>query len=347
MIASGLETRLVRVLVHLRVGRLRIHPQISHDEVLEQQAERYPGGVIGVTDGPIRSAVFEWLTEQRQEHGEALSRDSLLNYTLLGRRVPLLGPQGIFKPAVCELPLSITTVTGGPYPDSYEERSGVLHYAYRGTDPFHRDNVGLRRAKAERVPLVYFLGVEPGLYVPAYPAFIVGDDPRRFMFTVQVDDISSAFAPGIAGHSIAEDRVEARRAYVTRTIRQRVHQVAFRQRVIRAYQERCALCSLRHQELLDAAHITPDRDPEGEPVVSNGVALCKLHHAAFDGFFFAIRPDYVIEVRPSILAEHDGPMLAVGLQEIHERRIFLPKRSMDRPDPARLERRYADFILAS
>jgi putative restriction endonuclease len=123
--------------------------------------------------------------------------------------------------------------------------------------------------------------------------------------------------------------------------------VAFRQRVIRAYQERCALCSLRHQELLDAAHITPDRDPEGEPVVSNGVALCKLHHAAFDGFFFAIRPDYVIEVRPSILAEHDGPMLAVGLQEIHERRIFLPKRSMDRPDPARLERRYADFILAS
>ena len=42
---------------------------------------------------------------------------------------------------------------------------------------------------------------------------------------------------------------------------------------------RQALCRLRHQELLDAAHITPDGDAEGEPVISNGVALCKLHHA--------------------------------------------------------------------
>jgi hypothetical protein len=35
-------------------------------------------------------------------------------------------------------------------------------------------------------------------------------------------------------------------------------------------------------ELLDAAHILPDGHPKGEPVVPNGLALCKLHHAAFD-----------------------------------------------------------------
>ena len=34
--------------------------------------------------------------------------------------------------------------------------------------------------------------------------------------------------------------------------------------------------------------------------MSNGVALCKLHHAAFDRFFFAIRPDYLIEVRGQV-----------------------------------------------
>ena len=82
-----------------------------------------------------------------------------------------------------------------------------------------------------------------------------------------------------------------RRAYLTDTFRRRLHQVAFRERVLRAYAERCALCRLRHQELLDAAHITPDSDAEGEPVIGNGVALCKLHHAAFDRFTFAIRPD--------------------------------------------------------
>ena len=109
--------------------------------------------------------------------------------------------------------------------------------------------------------------------------------------------------------------------------------------VIRAYAERCALCRMRHLELLDAAHITPDSDAEGEPDVSNGVALCKLHHAAFDRFFFAIRPDYVIEVRPSLLLESDGPMLGL--------RIHLPRRPIELPDRARLERRYEQFRQAA
>jgi putative restriction endonuclease len=52
----------------------------------------------------------------------------------------------------------------------------------------------------------------------------------------------------------------------------------------------------------------------------------------------------VIEVRKSILAEHDGPMLIVGLQEIHQKRIIIPRRLTDRPDRARLERRYAEFL---
>ena len=52
-----------------------------------------------------------------------------------------------------------------------------------------------------------------------------------------------------------------------------------------------------HAELLDAAHIVPDAD-EGEPVIPNGLALCKLHHAAFDRYFLGVRPDYVLQVRP-------------------------------------------------
>ena len=206
-----------------------------------------------------------------------------------GKRIPLVGPQGIWKPAVCELPLSITTVASLPYPDAMDEQIGRLSYAYRGTDPYHRDNVGLRTAHAERVPLVYFHSFVPGSYVASYPAFVVGDDPSSLMFAVQVDDISSAYAN--ATNQVADNGAEARREYVTRAVRQRLHQELFRERVLRAYQERCALCSLRHQELLDAAHITPDSHPEGDPVVSNGVALCKLHHAAFDRLFFAVRPD--------------------------------------------------------
>jgi putative restriction endonuclease len=303
--------------------------------------------VIGIADVVVRRTLFDWLTAQRLEHGEALSRASLESFTIDGRRVPLLGPQGIWKPAVCELPLSVTTVVRGPYADSFDDRSGTLRYSYRGQDPDHRDNAGLRQAMRDRVPLVYFLGIEPGSYIASYPVFVVGDDRAGLTFTLQVDDLTASFGSGWDGGRAAEDGAVARRAYVTRSVRQRLHQVVFRERVIRAYQSRCALCSLRHLELLDAAHITRDSDPEGEPVVSNGVALCKLHHAAFDGLFFAIRPDYMIEVRPSILAESDGPMLLVGLQQIHEKRILLPRGQADRPDPARLERRYREFLRAS
>jgi putative restriction endonuclease len=303
--------------------------------------------VIGEADREIRLRTFDWLTRQRDEFGEGLSRTALETFSLDGRRIPLVGPSGIWKPAVCELPISITTTVGGPYDDAFDREAGTLRYAYRGLDQQHRDNRGLRRAMVERVPIVYFHALEPGSYVAAYPVFVVEDHPEELRFSMQVDDLYAAESDALDALAIAEDMAEPRRAYVTDTFRRRLHQAAFRERVIRAYAERCALCRLRHQELLDAAHITPDSDAEGEPVVSNGVALCKLHHAAFDRFFFAIRPDYVIEVRPSVLQESDGPMLVVGLQEIHGQLIHLPRRTIDQPDRSRLQRRYEQFMRAA
>jgi len=148
---------------------------------------------------------------------------------------------------------------------------------------------------------------------------------------------------------MAEDAVaNIRRGYITATVRQRIHQAAFRERVIDAYRQQCALCRLKHDELLDAAHILADADPEGEPVVPNGIALCKLHHAAFDHFFLSVRPDYMIEIRRDVLQETDGPMLKHGLQGMHGQQIQLPTRMVLRPSPALLEQRHRRFLeLAS
>lgn len=301
----------------------------------------YSRVVIGEADRTIRMAVFDWLSTQRHEHGETIPRTLLASYTFEGRPVPLVGPSGIWKPAACELPISVTTSFGSPYSDSYDPVRARVRYSYRGTDRQHPDNRGLRRAGAERVPIVYFLAIEPGQYAASYPTFVVGDNPAALHFDLQVDDATAALRPI---EEYGEPDAEPRRAYVTATIQRRLHQLAFRERVIRAYGERCALCRLHHRELLDAAHITPDRDDAGEPVVRNGMALCKLHHAAFDRFFFAVRPDYRVEVRSSILAESDGPMLVVGLQQIHGLEIHIPGRLGDRPDRERLERRYAEFL---
>src|SRR5437016_5340681 len=56
---------------------------------------------------------------------------------------------------------------------------------------------------------------------------------------------------------------EARRRYVTRLARQRLHQAAFRERVLVAYRRSCCMCGLRHDELLESAHILPDTHPRG------------------------------------------------------------------------------------
>jgi putative restriction endonuclease len=297
---------------------------------------------VSSPDLNIRLRAFDWLTQQREERGETLSRRILESFEVAGRRVPLVGPSGIWKPAACELPLSITTSFESPYSDVYEASLAAVQYSYRGTDIAHRDNVGLRRAMAEHVPLVYFLALAPGKYAAAYPAFVVGDDPAKLEFKVQIDDAGASLTQADPDEYAIADS-EPRRAYVTATVQRRLHQLAFRQRVLRAYGEQCALCRLRHTELLDAAHITPDRAELGEPVVQNGMSLCKLHHAAFDRFFFTVRTDYVVEVRESILRETDGPMLIVGLQQIHGLEIHLPARPAERPDRDRLERRYREF----
>jgi len=296
----------------------------------------------------IRAAAFEFLDQQTVRHGQVLPAAELrAGFMYEGRRVPLMGPQGIFKPAVLEWPLSITTaplVPGKPRP--YEDEIGgdrYLYYRYRGLDPEHRDNRGLRDAMQRKLPLVYFHGVERGQYYAEWPVFIVGDEPERLTFTVQVDD------PLASDLDLADELPDdARRAYVTRLAKQRLHQLAFRQRVLRAYRESCAMCRLHHRDLLDAAHILPDTHPQGDPVTSNGLALCKLHHAAFDRNIVGIRPDSVIEVRDDVLVEIDGPMLRHGLQDLHGRPLLVvPRGESDRPNANFLRDRYQLFRAAS
>ena len=257
------------------------------------------------------------------------------------KRVPLLGPQGIFKPGIMEVPLSITTVPNGPYDDAFAT-DGLLRYRYRGTDPMHRDNRGLRSAMQHGLPLVYLHGVMPGKYVATWPVFIVHDGMETLSFSVAVDDAEHL---GLTdAESLLKEGSEVRRGYVTAVARRRLHQRAFRERVLAAYRHQCALCRLKHDELLDAAHIIPDTEPEGEPVVSNGLSLCRLHHAAFDRFFVGVRPDYLIEIRPDLLIETDGPTLQHAIQGLQGKRIILPRKREHHPSMDLLAATYDRFL---
>ena len=296
-------------------------------------------------DMRVRLAAFKFLEQQVQLLGEVLPLEVVRRgFSLDGQQVRLMNAiQGIFKPVVLsDMPLSITTTAPKerekqPY-DDVMTAAGLL-YRYRGTNPNHPDNVGLRMAMQRQRPLIYFHGIVPGQYYPEWPVYVVGDQPESLTFTVNIDDRQ------LAGMQPREDdeEVAGRRRYVTRVVQQRAHQATFRIRVIEAYRRHCAICRLRHRELLEAAHILPDGHPLGEPVVPNGLALCSLHHGAFDAHILGVTPDFRIEIRADVLREKDGPMLIHGLQTFHGSTIELPGRKSAWPRREFLEQRYSLF----
>jgi len=295
-------------------------------------------------DLKIRLASFEWLNKQVSEYGDVLPRSILeIGFVFEDKKICLVSQVGIFKPKFMKYPLTITTSPKSPYGDELDEHH--LYYRYRGTDIHHRDNVGLRESMKLRLPLIYLHGLSPGKYVAVWPVYVVGDDPANLTFKIAADDVSEVLRVAEQPGFYAEADM-GRREYITSSVKLRLHQRSFRERVLDAYASQCSLCKLRHRELLDAAHIIPDNAPKGEPVITNGISLCKLHHAAYDNNFIGISPDYLINVREDILKEEDGPMLQHGLQGLHNSRIILPSKKIYWPDRDRLSERFRDFLGA-
>ncbi|MGO8871262.1 MAG: HNH endonuclease, partial [Acidimicrobiales bacterium] len=223
------------------------------------------------TDGLMRMAAFTWLGDLRNVYGDVIPFAELQKgFPFSSGRIRVMGPQGIFIPRGGSVPLSITTAPPKPGKNRpYDDQIGddhLLRYKYRGSDISHRENVGLRRALVENLPLIYFWGIAVGQYFPVWPAFVAADDPGSLTFTIGFDTEQV-----MGGHELLEAGTEARRAYITQERLVRVHQAEFRQKVMVAYRSSCAICRLKHTELLDAAHILPDGHPRGEPIVPNGL----------------------------------------------------------------------------
>lgn len=268
-----------------------------------------------------------------------------MSFTFEGVRIPLASQQGIFRPQGLTYPISIRTAppqSSGlkPYEDEITQ-DGFLAYRYRGIDPNHHENRSLREAMNSSVVIVYLLGVAKGLYY-VNGAEIVEDDPAALTFQMALFPVDSVVA-GLRAN-LTDPGVTSRRHYLA-LVRRRAGQALFRSVVMSAYRTQCAVCRLRHNELLDAAHIIPDY-AGGALVVTNGVAMCKIHHAAYDANLLGIRPDCVAEVRPDLLVEQDGPMLLHGIQGVHGTRIVVPRAVAQQPDVGALERRYEQFRVA-
>jgi putative restriction endonuclease len=292
----------------------------------------------------IRLKSFELLRGLQAAHGDNIPRSALeKGFEYQGKGAVDWSPRYLQTKGVIRNPLSITTapiVEGRPRPYEDSSADGFIIYRYRGTNPNHHENVGLRKAMETKTPLIHFRGVVPGIYSAVFPVYIVGDNPANLAFTVAVDTMDHAYS---VGEPESLNEIQLRRRYVTVETQQRLHQAPFRYKVLTAYENRCSICRLGHKELLEAAHILPDNHPRGLPVVPNGISLCKIHHGAYDSNIIGITPDYSVEVNREVLEEVDGPMLLHGLQEFHKKRLILPHSKKDWPKPEYLDERYERF----
>jgi putative restriction endonuclease len=298
------------------------------------------------TDRLIRAGAFAFLDGLAAKGQVRVRQEDLAAFSVAGTPFRLMATQqGIWKPRQLAAALSFRTVyapdpSQRPYDDT-EGPDGFLRYKWRGQNPDHPDNRALRQAMVDQVPLIWFHGVGSASYYPIYPVWLADEEPEAQQFVVAVDEESMRLRQDL----LLDDPVLVR-SYAERVVKARLHQPLFRQRVLVAYQNRCSICRLRHTRLLDAAHVLADAEG-GQPVVTNGIAMCKIHHAAYDADIFGIDPTYKVGVRPDVMKELDGPTLRYTLQEINGSHIELPVRRTARPNPELLDIRWQRFQEAS
>ena len=263
-------------------------------------------------DTRMRLRAFEHVRGLTEMHGQLTAELLSAGFDFEGTRIPLINPRrGIFKPRQMRFLLSIKTVVPGQgrrvwYDDQREAHQQIyqgdetVDYAFMGTDPNAADNRWLREAYENHIPVIYFLGVAPGRYQALVPTFIAGWDAAS---------LKAPIAFGLPERDDLSPPPQAvERRYALRVVKQRLHQESFREAVITAYSGRCALSGLREHRLLDAAHIVSDKDELlGQPVVTNGLPLSKIHHAAFDADLLGIDPGYRVHVSGHLLAQTRRP----------------------------------------
>lgn len=271
-----------------------------------------------------------------RERWVAVPASELRTFTSAARRVHLKGQQGIFKPAELTEPLSITSTLDSDYTRDPIEGSRVMYdFVSRP-----QDNEALKRCAEAEVPLIYLLQVKrrpSPEYVIFAPVYVVGwnDESRRFLVDLSEQKPGDVVSPAVTMRQLdlpvmrkPDSPMEIRelaKSYEVTTVQRRLYQAHFRNAILNAYRDRCAVCLLHIRPLLDAAHVNGDGDPKPDIEVSEGLALCATHHRAFNAGILRYDNDYIVHVdlpvggrgegERSMLLAFEGRKLALPADE--------------------------------
>jgi putative restriction endonuclease len=239
-----------------------------------------------------------------RERWAAVPAAELAAFVSGGRRIHLRGQQGIFKPRELDEPLSITSTLDSPYTHDAIEGSKVLYDFLPATR--EHENDGLKRCAESQLPLIYFLQVKrrpSPEYLVFAPVFVArwDDDARRFLIDLSEQTPAAPPAsrrarqlalPAVHTPDSPMEVRELSKAYVVTSVQQRLRHARFRNDVLAAYRERCAVCVLHVRALLDAAAVVADLTG----AVNEGIALCGTHHRAFDAGILRYDSEYRVRI---------------------------------------------------
>ena len=196
----------------------------------------------------------------------------------------------------------------GPY-DDRDVDGGLFHDDYRAGST-EGDNTKLRRAFELGLSTILLRKIDNGAYMPVFPTYVVADDIINRQFVLALDE-SLRFLANPLSPTALEKR------YAERVVQSRLHQPEFRARVIRVYHATCAVCSLKHADLLDAAHIIGDGQNGGDP--------CQIENAFPSASSNSVLSPPVSTAAVAVRAEARGARLTADAQTL------IPSHQLSRP----------------
>lgn len=127
--------------------------------------------------------------------------------------------------------------------------------------------------------------------------------------------------------------VSEKRKYALIATKRALRAIDFARRVLGAYEHQCAMCGIQLR-LVDGAHILPVTHPNSTDQTRNGVALCALHHRAYDHSFVTFDLAYKVHINEPMVKKHRDEDRAGGLTNFTANlrpMIVVPADKKDRP----------------
>jgi putative restriction endonuclease len=200
---------------------------------------------------------------------------------------------------------------GGPYSDEVTS-SETFHYIGEGLEGDQNRtprNQALIDAVEESFPIYFFYQYEErsqwqyqGLVEVMDFQRIEKDGRKVFRFTMRRLDMDDYTEYKEAQETVEKQVEEPNLTRETEEVEttRKARSSAFSRRVKEQYGYKCAVCGAERRSPegvpeVEAAHIYP-KEEDGKDTVQNGIALCRLHHWAFDHGWFTITDDLKVEV---------------------------------------------------